>query len=264
MKTKSSFESQSGEILKRHLAKLKKQNRAFSLRSLAAKVDVSHTFLSRVLNGKAKLPRTLVEDLITTLKIDVIDATTLRSLFEPQEQQAHRSLNFQDTSNYEVLPEGHLRIMRKWWNLAILDLLTCELPTTLTADNIHLFLPVSQSEIRKSIDELISLGLVKIENKRLQKGSTFVRIPARGPNEFTRSFYRQTLSLAAKELDRTSVEAYNSRSILGFTCAVNSRNIPVAKQRFAAGLRECVKILSEGDCDELFLVQGQMFSVLKS
>jgi len=254
---------QPSDILKRHFEKLRKQNKAFSLRSLAMKLEVSHSFLSRVFSGKAKVPYALLDKLIEALKVDSIDATNLKLFFEKDTAVLSQALGQQNTVDYETFPESHIKIMRKWWNMAILDLLTCDIDTPFTIDNLHLFLPVPAIEIKDSVNELIILGLIKIENNLLKKGSTKVRFPARGPNEYTRAFYLQTLSLAAAELNKTSQEDYQNRSILGFTCAVNRKNIPLAKQKLAAALRNCAETLANGDCDDVFLVQGQMFSVLK-
>lgn len=251
------------DILKRHFEKLRKQNKAFSLRSLAMKLKVSHSFLSRILSGKVKVPHALLDKLIEVLKIDSIDASNLKFFFEKDISVLSQALGQQNTIDYEPFPESHIKIMRKWWNMAILDLLTCDIDTPFTIDNLHLFLPVPATEMKDSINELISLGLIKIENTLLKKSSTKVRFPARGPNEYTRAFYLQTLSLAAAELKKTSQEAYQNRSILGFTCAVNRKNIPLAKQKLAAALRNCAETLADGTCDDVFLVQGQMFSVLK-
>lgn len=252
------------DILKKHFEKLKKQNKSFSLRSLALKLNVSHSFLSRIFSGKAKVPHSFIDKLSIVLKIDPIDVSNLKLFYEKDMDLINKALGQQNTTEYEVFPESYIKIMRKWWNLAILDLLTCDFKEPLSINNLHSFLPIPEEEIKKSLEELISLGLVKIENNILKKGSSKVRFPARGPNEYTKAFYTQTLSLAAAELKKANPENYENRLILGFTCAVNRKNIPLAKQKLAAALRECAEILSDDKCDDLYIVQGQLFSLLKN
>lgn len=252
------------EILKRHFEKLKKQNKSFSIRSLAQKLNISHSFLSRVLSGKIKPPRSLIDKLINVLKIDSIDASNLKVFFEKDLSLISKALGQQNTIDYESFPDSHIKIMRKWWNMAILDLITCDFNEPITTSNLHLYLPVPEVEIRNSIKELEALGLIKIENNVLMKSSLKVRFPARGPNEFTRAFYTQTLSLATNELKKTKPVDYENRLILGFTCAVNKKNIPLAKQKLAAALRECAETLADDSCDDVFIVQGQIFSILKN
>lgn len=253
MKTESAVKA---KILKRHFEKAKKANRAFSLRALADKVGVSHAFLSRVLNGKSKAPDALIMKLIAALKIDPVDQANLQP-------QPMRTVGDVASGDYENFPETHLKVMRKWWNLALLDLLTCELPTKLTEENIHLFLPVPKSEIQSSIRELESLGLIAVKDGRLSKTAQNLRIASRGPNPSTKAFYEQTLTLAKDQLKKTSAEDYVNRTIVGFTCAVDRKNIPLVKQKLVAALRDCVLTLADGTCDDVFLVQAQMFSVLK-
>lgn len=244
-------------VLKRHFDKLKKQNRLFSIRSLALKVGVSHSFLSRVFAGKSKASGRLLDKLISALKIDHIDAALLKPV------NAVSSLARAETLKYQTFPESHLRVMRKWWNLALLDLLTCDLSTDLTIGNLHLFLPIPEDQIQSSVDELRSLGLLKVEKGVLKKAVQRLRIPARGPNDYTKAFYEQTLTLAKEELGRTNRERFESRTIVGFTCAVNRQKLPEVRQKLVAALRDVVATLSEGRCDDVYLVQAQMFSVLK-
>lgn len=250
------------KILLNNLEKLQKANPAFSMRMLAQKLEISHSFLSRILSGKAKLPASLIDGLVVNLKIDQFEAATLKT--QPESSSSASSIKGADTSSYASAPEAHVRIMRKWWNLAILDLLTCETNIRYTEETIPLFIPISKEDAKASIAELSEIGLIERTADGLRKTDEKLRLPTRGPNEHTRAFYQQTLRLASDQLNKTSVKDYENRLILGLTCAVNPQNIPLVKQKLAATLRECAELLSEGDCTDVFLVQGQMFSLLKS
>jgi uncharacterized protein (TIGR02147 family) len=262
--------SSQGEILKRHLAKLKRQNPKFSMRALAQRLDISHSFVTRIFSGKANIPVNLLKPLAEALKMDEFEVENLKRALAVEkagiylaEQALKDPSPESDPKEYVQFPESYLIVMRKWWNFAILDLLTCQMGIKFTADLIESFLPISESEIKNSLAELEKLGLIENINGHYTKINKDIRFPTRGPNPHTREFYRQGLSLAAEQLKRTSSEDFEKRLIMGISCAANSKNIPAAKQRLAAALRECALMLAEGECDDVFFVQGQLFSVLK-
>jgi len=263
--------STAGEILKRHFEKLKRQNKKFSLRSLASKLEISHSFLSRLLKDQALIPIALLDPLIEFLKIDPLESENLKRIVVERRAGLKSgdviyaaSTPASDPKDFINLPEKQLHIMRKWWNFAIMDLLTCQLSLRFTPEVIAAMLPIPTEEIMNSLTELTNIGLIKQQNDGAYvKTEAKIRFPTRGPNPHTREFYRQGLQLAKEELNRTSEQDFSNRLILGFSCSANRKNIPLAKQKLAAALRECALLLSEGVCDDVFFVQGQMFSVLK-
>ena len=106
-------------------------------------------------------------------------------------------------------------------------------------------IPLTKAEVQASITELSQLGLVEKTADGLRKTNEKLRLPTRGPNDHTRVFYQQTLQLAMAQLKKNSPKDHEKRLILGFTCAANPQNIPQAKQRLAAALRDCAELLAE-------------------
>lgn len=259
----------SGEILTSHLKKIQKQNPRFSIRALASKLEVSHSFLVRIFGDKASVPAKLLPLLIDNLKIDEFGAKQLataiankKSIKFQQYNPSNKNESSEDVLSLQV-PENHLFLLKKWWNFAILDLLTCDLNVKYTAEVIARLLPVPIDEIQESLSELKRLGLVKESMRAYSKTDKDIFFPTRGVSEFTRVFYKQTLRLAESKLDEREQEDFNRRLIMGFSCAVNRKNIPRAKQKLAEALKECALMLADGACDDVYFVQGQLFSVLK-
>lgn len=259
----------SGQILKLHLEKIKKQNPRFSIRALANKLEISHSFLVRIFGDKAQVPAKLLPHLIDSLKIDEFSAKQLTTAIANKKSMKFREYNTipQNESNEDVLalqiPENHLFLLKKWWNFAILDLLTCNLNVKYTVEVISRLIPVSYDDIKESLSELKRLGLVKESMGAYTKADKDIFFPTRGVSDFTRVFYKQTLKLAEMKLDEREQDDFDRRLIMGFSCAVNKKNIPQAKQKLAAALKECALLLADGECDDVYFVQGQLFSVLK-
>ena len=256
----------SNKLIRKHYLKLKKANSKLSIRALAPKLDVSHTFLNKILNGSAKVPINKISKLIEVFKIDQIDAENLKKLVIKEklntEIKFSSESNEKGTQDYENIPESHISLMFQWWNLAILDLITCDLNCNYNSETISLLLPIGKQDIEASLEKLEKFGLIQKQKYTYIKTSTKLRFSTTGPTPATKEFYRQCLNLANKELNKTTQSSYENRLVLGFTCAANKKQIPIAKQQLAAALRNCAETLAQGECDDVFIVQGQLFSVL--
>lgn len=258
----------SKDILNRHLRKLQKENPRFSIRSLSLKVGLSHTFMANVLSGKKLLPLNRLEKLCEVLKIDELDHNELKKYIRLEKSNLTEIAGSEiktptSRTKEELLPENHIRVMRYWWNLAILELLSCYPETGLAKAVLLTRIPVQEFELDISLNELRQLQLIRQDKDCFFKTENHLKIPTRGPNPITRQFYKSALTLAQKELDKTQQQDFEKRFITGVSCAVNPSQIPKAKQKLAEALAEIRDILTEGECSEVYFLQAQLFSVLK-
>lgn len=258
--------TRSAEILKNHLKKLQKENPKFSIRALSSKMKISHSFLTNIINGKKLLPLNRLSDICAALKIDDFDRRELEKFLHYEKigisAQASTQIKIGKTQE-ELLPESHLRIFRYWWNFAILELLSCRLEEGLAKAELSCRIPVSAADLDISLNELMQMKLVRQSEDRFYKIEKHLKIPTRAPNVLTRNFYKITLGLAQKELDRTDPASFEKRLIMGLSCAVNPLKIPEAKKRLSDVLAEVRDILTEGECTEVYFLQAQLFNILK-
>lgn len=255
------------EILMAHLKKLKKENPNFSLRALSQKLKISHVFLANVLSGKKTLPLKRFDAVCEALKIDEFDRVRIKkklaleknNFFDPDSSVVEKQSEVEDV----LLPEGHLHLLRYWWNLAILELLTCFPNDGLAKSQILVRLPIEEFQLDITLNELFRLKLIYQKENKFFKSDEHLRLVTRGPNPMTRHFFKSALSLAQKALDSTDQISFENRLITTVSCAVNPAQIPKAKAKLAEALAEVRNILTEGECSEVFFLQAQMFNVLK-
>jgi len=255
------------EILSAHLKKLQKENPKFSARSLSLKLGLSPAFLTNVLSGKRLLPIKRLEAFCQILKIDEFDRHEIkkRLILEKLDLQNltdHVAPNKSNT-HQELLPEGQFRLMRYWWNFAILDLLTCFNSKGFTKVEILSSIPVQEAALDISLNELLQMNLIHKQNEFYFKTEEHLKLPTRGPNPVTRNFYKSVLTLAQQTLDKTDPADFEKRLITTISCAVNPAQVPKAKIRLAEALAEIRDILTEGNCTDVYFLQAQLFSVLK-
>lgn len=256
----------SAVILKNNFRKLQKENPKFSIRAVSAKIGISHPFLTNILNGKKLLPLSRLSHVCAVLKIDDFDRVDLENCLRHEKMGIDINITSKKNSrktHEELLPDSKLRIFRYWWNFVILDLLSCRLEDGLPKTELLRRIPVSEADLDISLNELIQMALVKKSGDNFYKTEEHLKIPTRGPNALTRNFYKTTLGLAQKELDKTDPTDFEKRLIMGLSCSVNPNQISKAKKRLADALAEVRDILTEGECTEVYFLQAQLFNVLK-
>ncbi len=256
------------EILDAHFSKLQKENKKFSKRALSQKLGMSHSFVISIFKGQRLLPLKRLDDVCEKLKIDQDDKNQLKNLILSEKNKLDinniKSQIAPATAEAEYLPESHLKILRKWWNIALLDLISCYPKNGLDKDTMIKKLNINEIEIDISLNELKQLGLIRQdESLRYYKTSEHLKLVTRGPHPITRSFYKASLQLAQAELDKKSEKDFEKRLISSISCAVNPAQIPLAQKKLSEALREVRDILTEGECSDVYFLQAQMFSVLK-
>lgn len=255
------------EILTSHLKKIQKENPKFSIRALGNKLNLSHSFLINILNGKRPLPLRRLEHICEVLKIDEFDQNLIKRQLILEKNLVLSSTietpQSKEKNEVELLPENHLKILRQWWNLALLDFIACFNESGISKNMILEKIPATEYDINISLNELQRLKLIEKKNDRFIKTQKHLKISTRGPQPITRHFYKMALQLASQTLDKTDQTSFNQRLITTVSCSVNPAQIPKARIKLAEALAEVRDILSEGDCTDVFFLQAQMFSVLK-
>lgn len=255
------------EILSAHLKKLQKENPKFSARSLSLKLGLSPAFLTNVLSGKTPLPMKRLESFCQILKIDEFDKQEIKERLVLEKldlpHMIDRSIAKKSNTHQELLPEGQFRLMRYWWNFAILDLLTCFNSKGFTKTEILSSIPVQETALDISLNELLQMNLIHQKDGFYFKTEEHLKLPTRGPNPVTRNFYKSVLTLAQQALDKTDQEDFEKRLITTLSCSVNPTQVPKAKMKLAEALAEIRDILTEGECTDVYFLQAQLFSVLK-
>lgn len=103
------------QALQLYFKRKKKSAPGFSMRSLAKRLDVSPSFLSRIMSGKKPAPVNLLEKLAKALDIEPeFIAKQPRSI-----KKTTRVANLQ-VEDYELPPKEADRILRNWYYVAIL------------------------------------------------------------------------------------------------------------------------------------------------
>src|SRR5687768_8751661 len=107
-----------GKILSEALARKKKKNASYSLRSLARNLSVSPAYLSQVINGKKRLSLLRSQQISRQLELTPQESAELTSPIKRLAKASTKyAKSFMDADCFQVISE--------WYHLPILDLISC-------------------------------------------------------------------------------------------------------------------------------------------
>ncbi len=249
-------------VLSRALKRIQTQSSANSVRGLARRLGISHVFLSKVLSGSSAVPQTRLKDFVKVFQLDPLaekqlkDAMTsdLASVLKIEKllRTPKARKNKKAGEIYEERSVKHQVVLEQWYELPILDYLTCEsLPTDI--ESIAKSLNLKTSPVAISLNKLLASELIfKDDSGRWKKVTNFIRFPAVAPSTLLKHYYTQVLKRTIAELDQTSETAYERRLLINFSIATNSKKIPEIKERLSEFIYNLSVEMAEGATDEVY------------
>lgn len=240
-----------GHVLREVLLEKIEQNPAFSLRALARRLGVSHAYLSQVMNGKKTLS---AKRAVEFGQILGLDETFVAAAIKEKKNR--------ETGQAYFLEIERFKLLTQWYHIAILDLTTVK-GFRSDAKWIARKLGITIVQTKAALERLDRLGLLTMQNGEWVKVADKITFGDDAPKRAVREFHCQMIRKAL-ELHETATDAgFDRRDISGTTMAINPRLIPEAKKKIAKFRRELTKFLQQGDCDALYQLNIQVFSLEK-
>ena len=249
-------------ILRDILVARVQKNPRYSLRAFARDLGVSHGYLSSLLQEKKKLSVPRAHDFIRVLSLEASVADSLlHAVNESYKPLAGRPADVRKTAEaYHLLELELFKMVSEWYHVAILDLIHLS-DFTPKADWIASRLGIRPHQAKTALRRLVRLGLLKEENGNYVKTHATLELNTRHSEEAIRRFHRQMIEKALVALRSTRPQHFARRDITGMTMPINTSRIPEARKRIARFQKNLIAFLSEGECDELFQLNVQLFAL---
>lgn len=194
---------------------LKSKNPSYSLRAFSKKLDIPHSALSEIMNGKRRLTQKMGERVLLALNLE-----------PDKKEQLLRSMA--EKSSYSTLELQRFQAISHWEYLAVLGLFKLK---DFQRDSKWMAqrLGLSEKKIDSVIDTLVSTGLLKEDNKGDLKRSSSVnfKTPSQIRDKGLRQFTIESLEKAIESIRQDKVE---DRDFSTVSLTVNKKDLPKAKK----------------------------------
>jgi uncharacterized protein (TIGR02147 family) len=281
LKSKSSSQSSSvasessqkiSHFLLRAIADVQKRNKSHSLRALAKRLEISPSYLSKIVNGQKRLPPNLLTRMSSVLNLDHIMLRELQSLMVAEiesavlQPQTGMSARIEERNPglkyYATLNAKEFWLLEKWYYIAILNLATTH---DFNADPVVIGtrLGITVQSAREGLGLLIAHGyLVKDQDGKMNRSAVKIRFPTQQSHAMIRSYHATHLRKAALLLDHANAgQTFNERLISGISFAGDRRRLENAKAMVHEALYKAAEYLASGDCNEVYHLAIQLFPV---
>lgn len=259
------------EILATFFERKQRNNRAFSLRSLAKATGVSPAFLSLAFRGRKNLTKERLDTLIRVLELDDAAAHEVRRRWQERVAQelglnligSQASAPSRTASSallaFEPTERKFEGLLSPWYYPALMDLTTCEDfrddPAWMGAR-----LGLDPALAAKTLADLEAAGLLVRKNGTLTKARPKMRFPATVSQDAIRRYHQQMIRKAETVMvTLTQQTEYDRRLITGITIAANPKKFKQARRILEDALHEAAEVLSEGPCTEVYQVNLQVY-----
>ncbi len=263
-----------GELLTPFFEKKKALRKNYSLRALARDVKLSPGMVSQILSKRRTPSQEAIDEFAKALRIKSADVLILKKsaiLHGGRRNAAHRILADyieEDASvlayrKYSKNDPASLSALTRWYHMALLELLTCDLPST-DERALQAYLRISLTELRAAIGTLASGGFIEKRDGRWEKKTLHIEFPEEASQATTRQYHRMMITRALNIMtEQQNPEEVKRRRIIGATVAVNPENIPKAIEKLNRFLFKMTQTLGTGPCSEVYQLNLQLVPLTK-
>lgn len=261
------------QVLKNELSKRIERNSHYSLRSFAKNLNINVGTLSSVLNKKRTLTLKSAHLILENLSLDPQGKDHfLASIYKEQKQRSLKRIqkdmtNYGEGENDSLLDESAeqkfldieiFKSIADWAHIAILE--ATFLKDFKSSESwIAKKLGISFMQTKLTIERLIKLGLLKIDQGQLVKSNKFLSSKDKSStNSAMRQLQRSFLEKAIISLENDPI---SSRCSEGITMAIDPAKIDEARQKIGTFMQELCAFLEEGERSKLYQLNVNLFKL---
>ena len=257
------------EILAEATERLKARSSGMSLRAVAAKLEVSPSYWSKVLNGKRPLSRELLAKVVKVLPMDPQQIANLhRTLLQTHEEKRLAPSTGLTTeqaespiSEYKNLGTEHFWILERWYYIPLLNAFTLS-DFQPTSKNLAQLLGLTKSEVDSAVEHFLERGLLEKKENKISRTELLARFPTSRSHDKIRKYHREFLKLAYQEIGNP--KTFEQRSITGVCFAGSSSKFREAQVIMEEAMYRAANLVAnEPERDEIYQLSVQLYPLTK-
>lgn len=255
-------------IINKYFSRKVESLNGYSMRAFARDLDVSPSFISRLLKGQKAIPVRLVPKVIEILDIEFEEAMVIKNSLVPDELSSDAQNKKLDKSlsdsGWSLGLRAQEKILNKWFYVAILELTTCS-NFDGKVKTISKRLGISEDATNAAVRDLVRLDVLEEKNGKVTKRHSKLRFGSNTSKSTIRNYHKQMLNRAYTELkSKISDEEFEKRLITGITVSAPPEKVAQAKKMLSETLHEIADFLMEEPGTEVYQISGQLFPLSHS
>lgn len=245
------------QLLQRKFLDLKTKNPSFSLRALAAKLEMQPAATNEILKGQRRVSRKIAEKIADKLMLDPSERTDLLKDFPLVLKRNTKDQKNRD-KDLEVLKlnADQFELISDWIHFAILSLIRLKdfkSEISWMANR----LGVTELDVRKSIIKLQSLNLIHIDEKGFM---TRTPHPIRTTDDIKdlslQRMHMNDMDMAKKKVQEIRVD---QRDFTNYTFPANPKTLARAKEVIRKAQDDLEDLMNDEDAAEVYRVCMYLF-----
>ncbi|KYG65691.1 hypothetical protein AZI86_01040 [Bdellovibrio bacteriovorus] len=255
-------------ILREAFARRKKENKFFSFRLIAKKMDTSVSLISQIMNGKRSLTLEMIEDFSNVLDLDndqydelvklIMNKKKVRASTGPLHlPDVKAPLTISTPVDWNAQPKQNFWVLQDWHYLAILDatyLADCDGTPAYFAKKLNLDLDVAT----EAIEEMLQDGLLEWKDGKLIKSANYNSFQSKANRADILSYHKSALKKSLEILETQSDEGQaEHRLVNSMTLTVPEDKVTWAKQQISQFLKAIAVELSQGPEEHVYQLSVQ-------
>lgn len=249
------------------LAERCSKNPELSLRSFAAKLGLSASFLSRVLSGQRKLSLATGLQISKKLKLSESAANYFASLIEiehlPNDQERieyFKNLSKRYGRTSEIIPIEQFKLISQWYHFAILSL---SKTTDFNDDPMWMAsrLGISPHQARSALERLVKMGfLSKTNGTYLALNNANIKTSEDFSELAIRENHKEQMKNAARALDEVNVDL---REFINLAVNIDAKDVKKAKSILREFINRFNFEFDRNSSEDVFQLNLQFFPLTK-
>lgn len=247
------------EVLKLACMGRMAKNPSYSLRAFARDLQLSHSHLSRVMNGKKNLSLGQALKISAGLnlspeaKADFLRSVTEKSLRDPVSSPPKNLV-----PNSFDLEVEQFKFLREWYHSAILEMTSLE-----NFQPKHSWvakqLGLTTRQVRAASARLQKLGLLEISPEGWKRTHRHFVVSTKGASQAIRAHHEQMIEKALENLRSQVSYSFTRRDITGTTLAINPKDLPLIAKKIRSFRHSLMQFVDRNPSKELYQLNVQLF-----
>ena len=249
------------QIIQQYLDKKKEQNPNYSLRALAARLEIAPSVLSEVLSQKRRLPVKKIDSVIEKLNLTEQEEKAFRYSIKKASTNLRQLAKIKKPYEKKPLDQPlDFKIIAEWEYYAVFSYFDIK-PSISDAQEIGEALNLSMERVNEVLGHLIERGYLSKSDGVYSKSCKYLQAKGHEIAKAIRQAHKSTLNMAIEKVDTVELD---KRYFFSTTLAIDPQRIEEARILYREFQSKLSSLLENEKPSEVYRFAFQLFPLSNS